>query len=114
MTVTNDATDPVGQSASGGRKDTLPQGFRYIEAVDTEPGPDGFQCSYAAGVTTAWRPVGRHPRPPGRAIGQTRTITIRRFAANTPSGGVTTPTRPIVDPDNTIPEGNEFNNRRPS
>ena len=25
-------------------------GSRFIEAVDTEPGPDGFHCSYAAGV----------------------------------------------------------------
>src|SRR3989304_6750024 len=50
ITVWNDATDPVGQSAPVVVKDTLPQGFRYIEARDTADGPDGFQCVQGANV----------------------------------------------------------------
>ena len=41
------------------------------------------------------------------SVGQSRTINITVFAPNTPGDY---PNQSIVDPDNAIPEGNEFNN----
>jgi uncharacterized repeat protein (TIGR01451 family) len=115
ITVSNDATDPVGQLAPVVVKDTLPQGFRYIEAKDTAPGPAGFQCVQGANTQevtcTAGGPLsGLVTAIPG--VPNSRTITVEAFAANTPSSAAVVYTNQAdVDPNNTIPEGDEFNNR---
>ena len=105
LTVTNDATDPA---VNVHVRDILPAGARFIEAVDTVPGPDAFNCSYAAGVIDC---VGGTLDGTldllGAAIGQTRTIDITVFAPNTPGDYSN---QSIVDPANAIAEGNEFNN----
>jgi uncharacterized repeat protein (TIGR01451 family) len=105
LTVTNDATDPA---VNVHVRDILPAGARFIEAVDTVPGPDAFNCSYAAGVIDC---VGGTLDGTldllGAAIGQTRKIAITVFAPNTPGDYSN---QSIVDPANAIAEGNEFNN----
>jgi uncharacterized repeat protein (TIGR01451 family) len=105
LDITNDATDPA---VNIHVRDFLPTGARFIEAVDAVPGPDAFNCTYAAGVIDC---VGGTLDGTldllGAGIGQTRTINITVFAPNTPGDYSN---QSIVDPDNAIPEGNEFNN----
>jgi uncharacterized repeat protein (TIGR01451 family) len=81
--------------------DTLPAGFTYVEAHDlASPGdPTAFNCSSAGNVVTC----------SGATInaGASRTLVITALTSAVP--GVYT-NQALVDPDNTIPEGNETNN----
>nr|NLI49331.1 DUF11 domain-containing protein [Propionibacterium sp.] len=105
IVVTNDATDPaVGLHV----RDFLPTGARFIEAVDTVPGPDAFQCTELNGqIDCVGGTLDGTLDLLGAAIGQNRTIDITVFAPNTPGSYSN---QAIVDPGNAIPEGNEFNN----
>ena len=106
LTITNDATDPAVNRPCPST--SCLRASRFIEAVDTVPGPDAFNCSYAAGVIDC---VGGTLDGTldllGAAIGQTRKIDITVFAPNTPGDYSN---QSIVDPANAIAEGNEFNN----
>lgn len=81
--------------------DTLPSGFTYVEARDlAAPGdPQAFNCAHAATVITCT----------GATIGAgaTRTLVITALTSAVP-GSYTN--QALVDPNNTIPEGNETNN----
>jgi uncharacterized repeat protein (TIGR01451 family) len=104
--VKNDGTDPVSGITV---RDFLPAGSRYIEAT----GDHQFNCSQAAGYIEC---VGGEL--PGAVLGPPvvpagpATIMIKMYAPDTPNltGEVYT-NQAIVDPDNTILEGNEFNNQ---
>ena len=105
IVVTNDGTDPAEGILV---RDTLPTGARFIEAVDTVPGPDAFQCTYAAGaIDCVGGTLDGTLDLLGATQGQSRTIDVTVFAPNTPGSYSN---QAIVDPDNAIPEGNEFNN----
>lgn len=93
VSVKNDGTDGVIGVVV---RDTLPAGSRYIEAT----GDHQFLCTNSAGIVSC---VGGQI-----ASGDTATITIKMFAPDTPGDYIN---QAIVDPDNTIPEGDEENNR---
>ena len=105
LAITNDATDPA---VNIHVRDFLPAGATFIEAVDTVSGPDAFNCTHAGGVIDC---VGGTLDGTfdllGPTIGQTRIIRITVFAPATPGDYSN---QSIVDPDNAIAEGNEFNN----
>lgn len=115
--VENLGTDPVSAIVV---KDFLPAGTRFIEARDTDLGPglsDAFFCihdgSATGGVITCSGgalsgTVAKIPEDgaPGD-VPTSRDITVKVFAPNTP-GTYTNLAK--VDPDNVIPEGNEFDN----
>ncbi len=108
LAVTNDATDPVSNIVL---KDTLPSGTRYIEARDTAPGVHAFFCSHdgaAFGGVVTCTGGDLDGSIEGAGVGtQTRHVTIKVFAPNTPGTYTNLAT---VDPDNLVPEGNEFDN----
>jgi uncharacterized repeat protein (TIGR01451 family) len=92
--------------------DRLPAGFRFINAKDSSPGdPTAFTCGGpdASGVLTCsgGSLSGTVNALPGGAP-TSRTIVVRVFAPDTPG---TYQNLAFVDPNNTIPEGNEFNNQ---
>jgi len=92
ITVGNTGSDPViGIKV----RDFLPAGSRYIEATGTNQ----FHCTQAGGIVEC---VDGQLAPASSA-----TITVRMFAPDTPGSYVN---QAIVDPDNTIPEGDELNN----
>jgi uncharacterized repeat protein (TIGR01451 family) len=95
--VGNDGTDP----ATGVKvRDTLPAGARYIQATGT----NSFLCTQAvAGVVDCIG--GQIPDHTPTASGAV--ITLTAFAPDTPG---TYTNQVEVDPDHTIPEGNEFDN----
>ena len=97
IVVTNGGSDPViGVKV----RDTLPAGSRYIQATGTNQ----FLCTNSAGIVDC---IGGQISSGGSA-----TITVRMFAPDTPSpSGVPYTNQAIVDPDNTIPEGDELNNQ---
>ena len=95
--VGNDGTDPV----TGIKvRDTLPAGSKYIEATGT----NSFLCSQGTVgfVDCIGGQLPAHTTPATEA-----TITVKMFAPDTPGTYVN---QVQVDPDNSIPEGNEFNN----
>ncbi|HMF99367.1 MAG TPA: CARDB domain-containing protein [Vicinamibacterales bacterium] len=93
ITVGNTGTDPaVGVTV----RDFLPAGARYIEATGTNQ----FLCSQVGGFINC---VGGQIPSAGTA-----TITVSEFAPDTPATYVN---QAIVDPDNTIPEGDELDNQ---
>ncbi len=105
LTVTNDATDPARNIHV---RDVVPAGSRFISAVDTVPGPDAFNCTFAVpnidctgGTLDGTLDLLVAP------MGQSRTIDVTLFAPNTPGDYSN---QAIVDPEGAIPEGNEFNN----
>lgn len=121
LKVSNLGTDPVSAIVV---KDFLPAGSRFISAKDTDTGPgtaDAFFCSHdgspTGGVITCTggalsgsvnkipesQPL---PVPPPN-VPTLRDIEVVVFAPNTP-GTYTNLAK--VDPDNLIPEGNEFDN----
>jgi uncharacterized repeat protein (TIGR01451 family) len=117
LKVSNLGTDPVSAIVV---KDFLPSGSRFIEASDTDVGPtlsDAFFCfhdgSAFGGVVTCLGgdlsgSVNKIPDPVLPAVVPTeRHIRIKIFAPGTPG---TYPNIVVVDPDNTVPEGNEFDN----
>jgi uncharacterized repeat protein (TIGR01451 family) len=92
--------------------DRLPAGFRFINAKDSSPGdPTAFTCGGpdASGVLTCsgGSLSGTVNALPGGAP-TSRTIVVRVFAPDTPG---TYDNLAFVDPNNTIAEGNEFNNQ---
>jgi uncharacterized repeat protein (TIGR01451 family) len=93
LLVTNQGSDPVIGVAV---RDTLPPSFRYIQATGTNQ----FSCTQNAGIVDC---VG------GQISGGNGTahITIKAFAPDTPG---TYTNQVLVDPNNTIPEGDELNN----
>jgi uncharacterized repeat protein (TIGR01451 family) len=95
--VTNDGTDPaLGVTV----RDFLPAGAQYIEATGTNK----FLCSQVSSFINCG----------GGELGafgsgtETATITLTMFAPDTPAHYTN---QAIVDPDNTIGEGNEFDNQ---
>jgi uncharacterized repeat protein (TIGR01451 family) len=90
--------------------DTLPEGARFIDAVDMAAGPNAFTCGAPDATRTLTCTGGVLDGTGdtlGGGVGQDRTIKVRAFAPDTP-GNYTN--RSAVDPANAIPEGNEFNN----
>ena len=89
--------------------DRLPAGFRFINATDSGglSDPDAFTCSGpdASGVVTC---SGGALDGVACGVADFRTIRINVFAPDEP-GSYTN--NSFVDPGNTIPEGNEFNNQ---
>lgn len=77
-------------------RDFLPDGARYIEATGTNQ----FLCSQVAGYINC---VGGQIPSMGAA-----TITLKAYAPDVPGNYVN---QAIVDPDNTIPEGDELDNQ---
>ena len=104
LLVENKGTDPAYGITV---RDFLPGGSTYIEAKDTVSGPDAFNCIAVALVVTCNGGTlsGTVLAVPG--VPTTRNITVRMFAPNIPGTYIN---QAIVDPDNTIPEGNEFDN----
>ncbi|MCA1683902.1 MAG: DUF11 domain-containing protein, partial [Actinobacteria bacterium] len=115
--VENDGTDPVSAIVL---KDFLPAGTRFIEAKDTDAGPglaDAFFCvhdgSPTGGVITCTSgalsgTVNVIPENGGGGnVPTSRDVTVKVFAPDTP-GTYTNVAK--VDPDNSVPEGNEFDN----
>jgi uncharacterized repeat protein (TIGR01451 family) len=108
LDVTNYGTDPVSNIVL---VDTLPAGTRYIEAKDTDTGTDAFFCSHdgspLGGVITC---VGGDLDGSLNTIpvgGIARRVTVKVFAPDTPGTYTNLAT---VDPNNLVPEGNEFDN----
>ena len=97
LAVTNDGSDSAFQVVV---RDTLPAGFSFISADDALAGANAFQCSNAANVVTC-----TSARIDG--AGATRTIRVKAFSATQPG---TYTNQAVVDPNNTIPEGDETNN----
>ncbi len=117
LEVANLGTDPVSSIVV---KDFLPAGSRFIEAKDTDVGigvADAFFCAhdgqaYGGTVTCTGGDlsgtVNTIVDTPGPGLVPTvRNIRITVFAPNTP--GVY-PNSAVVDPNNVVPEGNEFDN----
>ncbi|MDP9280806.1 MAG: hypothetical protein M3P38_01775 [Chloroflexota bacterium] len=104
LLIENKGTDPAYGITV---RDTLPAGSIYIEAKDTVSGPDAFSCVAVALVVTCNGGTlsGTVTTVPG--VPTSRHITVRMFAPNIPGTYIN---QAIVDPDSTIPEGNEFDN----
>jgi uncharacterized repeat protein (TIGR01451 family) len=106
--VQNLGTDPVSNVVV---KDFLPSGTRFIQASDTGSGSAAFFCSHDGsafgGVVTCTGGdlSGSVNTIPG--VPTSRDITVTVFAPNTPGTYTNLAT---VDPDNLVPEGNEFDN----
>jgi len=92
ITIGNDASDPANGVVV---HDFVPAGASYRSATGTNE----FLCTYASGLVTC----------SGGSIpaGGSATITVKLWAPAVPG---TYPNQAIVDPANTIPEGNETNN----
>ena len=115
LKVSNLGTDPVSAIVV---KDFLPTGSRFISAADTDSGPglsDAFFCfhdgSPTGGTITC---LGGdlsgsiNVIPDGAlTVPTVRHIRVKIFAPNTPG---TYPNIVVVDPDNIVAEGNEFDN----
>jgi uncharacterized repeat protein (TIGR01451 family) len=115
LEVSNLGTDPVSAIVV---KDFLPTGSRFISASDTDVGTslsDAFFCfhdgSATGGTVTC---IGGdlsgsvNSIPDGLGVVPTvRNIRVKIFAPNTPG---TYPNIVVVDPDNIVVEGNEFDN----
>lgn len=83
-------------------RDFLPEGVTFLSAQDSAPGtPGAFVCGHAAGIVQCF--VASMPAGPGGS----RTIVIRVLA---PEGQGTITNQAAVDPDDTVPEGDELNN----
>jgi len=96
ITVTNDATDPANHVTV---RDFLPAGATYIQATGTNQ----FLCTAANNVVNC-----TGGSLPAHAVGATAAkITVTMFAPDTPG---TYTNQAVVDPDGTIPEGDETNN----
>jgi uncharacterized repeat protein (TIGR01451 family) len=116
--VSNLGTDPVSAITV---KDFLPAGSRFISVADTDPGPtgisDAFFCSHdgsaTGGVITCTGgalsgSLNKIPEDDGSGdVPTSRDLKVTVFAPNTPGPAINLAK---VDPDNTILEGNEFDN----
>ena len=96
-------------------RDVLPAGVTFLSAEDTTVpvSPGSFTCTHASGVVTCTGATldGSANTLSSPDVPDTRTITIKVKAPifNVPNGGLLN--QAFVDPDNTIPEGNETNNK---
>jgi len=99
LTVKNDGSDPAFQVLV---RDTLPAGFTFISADDgvSPADPNAFNCTNTGNVVNC-----TSARIDGS--GATRTILVKAF---TPTQPGTYTNQAVVDPANTIPEGDETNN----
>ena len=92
--------------------DHLPAGFRFISAKDLNNGdPEAFTCGGPDGsgvVTCSGGSLSGTVNALPSGAPTSRTIVVRVFAPDTPG---TYPNLAFVDPNNAIPEGNEFNNQ---
>jgi uncharacterized repeat protein (TIGR01451 family)/fimbrial isopeptide formation D2 family protein len=107
LTVKNRGSDPVDGITF---HDTVPVGSRFRAANSTPPAnAGGFTCAYNAGVVqcgggslAGWSGMGDFP---------SAQVKILLFAPDAPTGATNNYTNhAIVDPGNTIPEGDETNN----
>ena len=115
LLVSNLGTDPVSAIVV---KDFLPTGSRFIEASDTDVGPtlsDAFFCFHDGSATGGTitcvggdlsGSINVIPDGAGQ-VPTVRIIRVKIFAPNTPG---TYPNIVVVDPDNIVAEGNEFDN----
>jgi uncharacterized repeat protein (TIGR01451 family) len=111
LTVANAGSDPA---FNVNVRDQLPSGFTFISALDTTASPPSdpyaFVCAPGSGNTVnctsaALDGTTHHlATPPGLS---TRTIVVKAFSSSIPAVYTNTA---VVDPQNTIPEGNEINN----
>src|SRR5262249_41046061 len=93
IAVGNDGTDPaVGVVV----RDFLPAGAQYLQATGSNP----VNCRQGGGLIESNRGQNPARRPPN--------ITPTAFAPDTPGSYIN---QAIVDPNNTIPEGNETDNQ---
>lgn len=106
LTVSNQGSDPATHVVV---KDYLPTGTTYrlakLDATGTGAHSGGFVCSQDGGVVTCANGT--------LGAGEQALIKLTLFAPAQPSnpGSLSTITNQVVvDPDNTIPEGNETNN----
>jgi len=110
LTVSNTGSDPAFNVKV---TDQLPSGFTFISALDTTASPPSdpyaFVCAPGSGNTinctsAALDGIVNHlATPPGLS---TRTIEVKAFSSSIPAVYTNTA---VVDPQNTIPEGNETN-----
>ncbi len=96
LTVSNAGSDPAANVAV---RDVLPAGETFVSAADGVPGPGGFTCSHN-GLTIDC--IGATINP-----GAPRFITIQ---ATAPNQNIVLTNQAVVDPNNTVPEGDELNN----
>lgn len=93
IVVTNNGTDDVNGVTV---RDMMPAGARYISAT----GDHQFLCTQASNIVNCVGGQVAHG-------GGTATVTATMFAPDTPGAYIN---QALVDPDNAIPEGDEFNN----
>lgn len=93
LAIGNDGSDPV---VNVHVRDFLPAGSRYVQAT----GGGNFHCTEANNIVDC---TGGNI-----AAGGTVNITVKIFAPDTPGTYIN---QAIADPNDTIPEGNEFNNQ---
>jgi uncharacterized repeat protein (TIGR01451 family) len=111
LTVKNTGEEPALNVAV---RDVLPAGVTFVSALDTTVTPPSaaFTCNHAAGVVTCTGATldGSANTLAVPDVPDTRVITIKVLAPifNVPNKGLLN--QAFVDPDNTIPEGNEANN----
>lgn len=108
LTIKNRGSDPVSNISVA---DYLPQGsrFRNVTADALSGGSGGFVCSANGGVVTC--ASGSLAGAPSLGSPTTTKIKILLFAPDTPNDFSSQYTNhAVVDPSNTIPEGDETNN----
>ena len=98
LKVSNDGTDPA---VNVKVVDLMPAGTTFVSAEDATPGPNAFTCTHAGGVIECFAGTVL-PTPGGD-----RTINI---VLKAPNENITVTNQAFVDPDKTIPEGDEGNN----
>src|SRR5262249_40053050 len=106
LTVSNPGSNPA---RNGTVIDVLPAGAGFVSASDTTGAPGAFTCAFSAGVVECTgATIDGTPTDTIPGVPDTRTITILVKAPNEIIPSYLN--KAIVDPDNTIPEGNETNN----
>ncbi len=100
LTIGNTGSDPV---TGVHVRDFLPEGARFRQAT----ADNNFLCTHADGVVNCVGGTLDTATDMVPGVDDTSVITIKLFAPPIP--GIVT-NQSIVDPANTIPEGNEFNN----
>src|SRR5262249_47484338 len=102
LQVWNDGSDPA---LNVSVRDVLPVGETFVSVADAGGPGAAFTCSQAGGVVNC-----AGATILGGGVGNAGTIAIAATAPNflVPAPGLHNTA--VVDPDNTIPEGDEFNN----
>ncbi len=103
LKVWNEGSDPA---LNVSVRDVLPAGVTFVAAADTGVGPGAaFTCSESGGVVTC-----SGATLLGGGLASARFISISATAPDLVVGAPGVHNVAEVDPDNDIPEGNEFNN----